>query len=116
MQENETHYIDVSPVGDLTAKPKPVDCRTGGPITTLYQQEGYWYWPPIKVRQCSGLSCPNNSPCLARKTSIRNVWAICYKRCVLALLQYQVPEFIVSIQVNKLFTLIPSSHALNSRV
>lgn len=65
--------------GQLIARPIPLRCRDG-PIRTIFREEDRFYFPPIRVSRCRRLPCPNNSPCLARRTVTRNVWAICYKR------------------------------------
>ena len=63
-----------------------------GPVTREYSRPGYFYWPPIYIKQCDGLPCKHPRKCAASRTRSFNRWATVYRvsnsKCYFAECEY----------------------------
>lgn len=50
-----------------------------GPIYKYYNEEGYFFWPPIIYRRCDGLICQRPKLRVPIHACVKHRWAVVYK-------------------------------------
>jgi len=73
------YYAPAAKSSIANAGPPYTPQCSSGPFNKIYSKPGYFYYPPITVKQCDGLSCMYSRKCVPGKTHMFYRWVLVYK-------------------------------------